>query len=240
MTHELQPDPSLERLHQDGVACLKENPLYSEAVLQGIKENIDSHYVDRKAAATLHAARITRDIANATLRRAVHHYHTDVLQSEELLGQSSDAFDLSAASLKVVAEESQAFSESAQSYVFSEYGATISFQGRQNVAEKVLFDRPGTANAAMGHFSHAAATLHSGDNGYYKVGNALHAARFEAWRENKKELTEWMHQGNMALRHTIIHDPCNARRAALTYGRLWKDIRGGKPNIYESITVGGV
>ena len=101
----------------------------------------------------------------------------------------------------------------------SEHGATISLLGRLATVNHVQFGRNDVDPTSM--YEEAHDYLRSGSNGYYRVSNAMVAARWERIQNNLPEVFRWLGRSTSGLAWTAAHNPANLVPAGMTFaGRV--------------------
>ncbi|HUC95764.1 MAG TPA: hypothetical protein VMR76_02265 [Candidatus Saccharimonadia bacterium] len=108
--------------------------------------------------------------------------------------------------------------------LFAEHGATLSCLGRLSTVAGIVFKQ---AEYSIPQWFYKDADIHlrSGNNGYYRVSNAMVAARYERTRaytsESPPETKFWVARALAGLVWTELYDGRNLKPASRTFfGRL--------------------
>jgi hypothetical protein len=187
---------------------------------QGLIASVEGQYVDAEEAfsaslaildsgpksndSMLQKSRVMRDKAFNIVREAV------AVGDARRLYKAQDELDDSLLLTDISDEAYQV--ESAFREVLSERAATIGMMGRVATAQMVLTgELTGVEKYYQAHDYNV-----NGANGYYRVSNAVNAARHERIADNKLKVARWMGKAIIGMAWTAVHDPKRLRQATLT------------------------
>ncbi len=198
--------------------------------------SVDPLTLDR----TVQAARITRDSGFTWLRAAIAAPEND---TPAVLAKARDTLDSS----RHVTKESLTnpppasyerpsglSTRRARRETWAEHGETLSLLGRLGTAHAVLLpsdsskESPSTAayvNNSPHYYQLAHNALIAGNNGYYRVSNALAAARDARINQHRPDSAEWAARAAVGLAWTAMRDPQHLVAAARTTANRARDLR---------------
>ncbi len=108
--------------------------------------------------------------------------------------------------------------------ISAERGATISLMARAVTAREVIFEVRNGKNEAERLYRKAHHNLTYGDNGYYRVSNAMVAARHEKINRQNTKMIQWLSKAVVGLGFTIFRDKKNLKPAVYTFGARLLDL----------------
>lgn len=129
--------------------------------------------------------------------------------------------------------------------LLAEHGATIGLLGRLATVRQVLNgeDTRGDTDAAIqttnieqSHYGWAHNFLRSGNNGYYRVSNAMNAARQERINGHSLHAGVWLGRAASGLVWTAFHDRTHLKDAILTAGSRTLQMRSSAVAVKSVIT----
>ncbi len=106
----------------------------------------------------------------------------------------------------------------------AERGATISLMARAITAREVVFEVKNGNNEAIRQYERAHSHLITGDNGYYRVSNAMVAARHEKINSKNTKMVNWLGKAVVGLGFTLFQDKRNLKPAVFTFGSRLLDL----------------
>lgn len=126
----------------------------------------------------------------------------------------------------------------AASELFAEHGAILSLQARIGTTEQTIKKQHNepidheAVQRATHRYGYAHIFLHNGNNGDYRVGNAMNAARHA--RLFGGLVSPWLARAESGLAWTAVHDRENFRDALLAHRSLTK-IMSTRRAVKESV-----
>ncbi len=108
--------------------------------------------------------------------------------------------------------------------VSAERGATLSLLGRAVTSREVVLDIKNGQNEANRYYNRAHGNLVYGNNGYYRVSNAINAARHEKINGKNVAMLGWMGKAIVGLGFSVVKDRKNFKKALLTFGSRTLDL----------------
>lgn len=223
--------PEANQLHEAGLrAELRGN--YAEAhaslgaasqILADMPATVDT---------VVQSARITRDDGFTDVRVAIAENDPELLHQarRSLMRSVETTAPLVGGTQFLGTEQAQGTPKRARREVFAEHGATLSLLGRVATVEQVMIGadtRSGgdaaTVARTIGQQPYGLAhdLLRIGNNGYYRVSNAMVAARQERLNGRSLHAARWLGRAAAGLAWTAARDRGNFKAAARTAaGRL--------------------
>ncbi len=165
-------------------------------------------------------ARILRDKGFNLIRFSIQEQNNGLFSDGyEVLNKSDSKFDKASTSLTMYSEflsndEMKHFYKS----ISAEKGATISLMARAITAREVAMEVKNKGHQADRLYRKAHYYLTIGDNGYYRVSNAMVAARHEKIHSQNKKMIQWLSKAVVGLGFTILQDRKNLKPAVYTFG----------------------
>jgi hypothetical protein len=173
----------------------------------------------------VHFARVIRDIGATNMRQALVDGDPDL----ELIDVAKQHLRLSQFTLKDSETPNKSFvtqdhEKEKFEEISSERSATVGMLGRLATAQMVLTGEPVQTDA----YQEAHQLSLEGSNGYYRVSNAVNAARHERLSSRPKETIKWLGRAAFGLAWTAANDRRNLKRAVLTAGDRVLGLRSKK------------
>lgn len=182
------------------------------------------------------SARIERDDGFTYVRAAIGESKPSLLDRAE----SSVSFAAENVGWLVIGIESNGadapldISEAAGKEVLAEYGATVSLLGRIATVKEVMLGGDARSesevsahhsNEEQPHYYMAHNILRRGNNGYYRVSNAMVAARQERLNRRPPKVAMWLGRAVTGLAWTALKDPSNLRASVMTVANRARHLR---------------
>ena len=245
----LVENPEAMLLHTEGLdaemngdfASVHESFTVAQAILATLPETMDT---------ITQSARIVRDNGFTYVREAIHKSDTSLLRAASLC--INDSIEATA---PIVSGTIFAWPEAPSSVtntakrgrreVITEHGATVSLLGRLSTVKSVMLgidtrtDEPSAVQArSIDQQGYALAhdLLRRGNNGYYRVSNAMMGARQERLNGRLPHAFVWLGRAASGVAWTAVRDPRNFKSTILTVGNRLRDIRSYKA-AHDSVLV---
>lgn len=229
--------PEANVLHEKGLDAelngeyISAHTSFAEAsqLLAGLPATVDS---------VVQAARITRDDGFTDVRAAIAGNGLDLLRQAQLtITRSAESTGPLVSGVEILGTEQlqpHATPKAARREVFAEHGATISLLGRVATVRQVMFgvDTRGESETArharnieQQPYGQAHDLLRLGNNGYYRVSNAMVAARQERLNGRLRHAGVWLGRAAVGLAWTALRDRDNFEAAVRTFGGRLRHLR---------------
>lgn len=223
------PVINTEALHVDAEAA-EWHDIGVEAALAGDFKLADeafttslSHIEDEPTSydAKVQVARIGRDVGFTGVRKAIERNDVRLLaRSGVQISHYSGPF------IEAFTQGQNCLTKKARRESLAEYGATVSLLGRTATVTQVMRENTGAvsvkirqaANSGKEQYAQAHNLLRQGDNGYYRVSNALTAARHERMNGRILKAAGWVGRATVGLAWTAANDRQNFGAAVRTAG----------------------
>ena len=119
--------------------------------------------------------------------------------------------------------------------LLAEHGATVSLMGRLATVREVMTGEKDEYNPPSETYETAHSHLVQGSNGYYRVSNAMVAARHERINRNYSPLAKWLGRAATGVAWTALFDTSNLAAARRTFGSRLGHLRSREAAI-QSVT----
>lgn len=233
----LTVDPDAQRLHTAGLEAELHGG-YGEAhesfgAAQQILANLP-----RTLDTVVQSAHITRDDGFTYVRAAIAESDFSILdQAQHTVGRSLEAtapFVSGTAFLDAGIGVASDRPKKARREILAQHGATLSLLGRVATVREVMLGTDArrddeTAHRAGGTeqqpYGLAHDILRRGNNGYYRVSNAMLGARQERLNGNLSHMTVWLGRAATGLAWTAVRNPSNLKAAVRTAGSRARHLR---------------
>lgn len=224
----LVESPGARQLHQTGLEFEKDgehdnaHESFAAAVdiLTGLPETLDTN---------VQWARILRDDGFTYVRSAIKNEdEIDLYRARNVL---SDACRktfleiLKAGNTSPGPEIPLLVSKEQKRELNAEHGVTLSLIGRLATVKEIMTGKKDKDDPPARTYGVAHNFLTDGNNGYYRVSNALVAARQERINQNTSGMAVWESQVAIGLAWTALRDPGNLIRSIETIGNRELDLR---------------
>ncbi len=211
----------------------------AQQVLAGVPQTLDT---------IVQTARIVRDDGFTYVRTALTESNPSILdQAQATISRSVEATaPLVSGTAFVGTSLSQPHEtpKKARREFLAEHGATVSLLGRIATIKEVMtgVDTRGNSEVALNArnveqqpYGLAHDILRRGNNGYYRVSNAMVGARQERLNGRLTHMGVWLGRAATGLAWTVAHDPTNLKAAVRTVGSRVRHLRSYQAAI-ESVT----
>ncbi len=200
----------------------------AHVVLNGVPQTLDT---------VVQAARITRDDGFTYVREAISEHSSSILDQAHRIIQNSveSTAPLVSGVAFISTSRPEANPQKAQKEFLAEHGATVSLLGRIATVKEVIvgIDTRGNSKEAQNArrnveqqlYSLAHDILRRGNNGYYRVSNAMVGARQERLNGRLPQTVRWLGRATTGLAWTALRDPSNLKAAVRTIGNRARHLR---------------
>ena len=231
----LIPNSEAQQFHESGLRAelagnygqAHESFDTAHAVLSGVPQTLDT---------VVQAARITRDAGFTYVREAISEHSPSILDQAHRIIQSSveSTAPLVSGVAFIGTSQPEANPQKAQKEFLAEHGATVSLLGRIATVKEVIvgIDTRGNSKEAQNArnveqqpYSLAHDILRRGNNGYYRVSNAMVGARQERLNGRLPQMVRWLGRATTGLAWTALRDPSNLKPAVRTIGNRSRHLR---------------
>lgn len=186
------------------------------------------------------SARIQRDDGFTYARSAIKtHDPSELDRAEQVIEQSSGKTLLQvikAGNTSPGPEPPLRLSRKQSRELRSEHGSTMSLMGRLATIREVVFGERDEDNPPEETFDAAHDWLRQGSNGYYRVSNAMAAARQERINKHPGQMRRWLARAAMGIAWSATFDQTNLKDAARTFGSRLRHVRSYQAAV-ESVSV---
>jgi len=229
----LNVNPEAQQLHEAGLKA-ELSGSYPEAHdffdrAQQILENSP-----KTLEIVVQSGRIERDDGFTYLRSAIGESNTALLdRSQSIVGRAAENIGWLATNATTGNEENSV-SQTARKEVLAEYGATLSLLGRIATVKEVMLGLDNrkeseaathTRNEGQQAYNLAHNILRTGNNGYYRVSNAMVAARQERLNGRAPKVAMWLGRAVTSIAWTAFQDPSNLKASVMTVGSRIRHLR---------------
>ena len=222
-------NPEADKLQSEGLKAQQKNnftdsiDLYNGALLI-LADETDSVEIE------VQRARILRDKGFTYGRKGIEENDIDDLgNARSSIGQSLDKTSMliSRTVTPILdCEEHLDLDHGQYRELLAEHGATLSILGRIATIAQVDFDEIDPEEHSIKIYRQAHKYLSKGSNGYYRVSNAMVAARQERIDGNRFEAAKWLvGKAAVGFAWTLTHDKRNIKRAFGTICKRTTNLR---------------
>lgn len=231
----LTTNPEARRLHETGLKAelmgdyneAHESFEAAQQIIAGLPQTIDT---------AVQSARIGRDAGFTYVRAAIANNDSSILElAQGAIKTSLEATaPLASGAAFIGNAQPEANSRIFHREFLAEHGATVSLLGRIATVREVMLgvDTRGNSEAArearngeQQPYSLAHDLLVMGNNGYYRVSNAMVAARQERINGRLPQVARWLGRAASGLAWTALRDPSNLKSAVRTSGNRARHLR---------------
>jgi len=233
----LTVNPEAQTFHEAGLRS-ELNGNYAQAhasfdtaqlILAGLPQSLD---------VVVQSARITRDDGFTHVRNALTESNPSMLdQAQATISHSVETTaPLVSGTLFLHTEASSSITtpKNARREFLAEHGATVSLLGRIATVKEVMLgiDTRGDTETArharnieQQPYGLAHDILRKGNNGYYRVSNAMLGARQERLNGRLPDMVVWLGRATTGLAWTALRDPSNLKNSVRTFGSRISHLR---------------
>lgn len=243
----LTVNPEAQQLHDIGLRAelsgsydqAHESFDAAQQLLAGLPQTLDT---------VVQSARITRDDGFTYVRTAIAESNPSILdQAQATISRSVEATAPLVSGTVFLGTEASATSDTpkkARREFLAEHGATVSLLGRIATVKEVMLGvdtRGDTETARQARnieqqpYGLAHDILRRGNNGYYRVSNAMVGARQERLNGRLPNMAVWLGRAATGLAWTAFRDPTNLKAAVRTVGSRVRHLRSYQAAV-ESVT----
>ncbi|HUD05296.1 MAG TPA: hypothetical protein VMR18_00030 [Candidatus Saccharimonadales bacterium] len=201
-------NPEARELHETGLWAAQ-NGSFSRA--HRLFSSAQEFLVGDTLGIAVQSARIARDDGFTYVRSAIAESNLgDLDKADNALEVASGKTFVKILSAGELPKVDQAYRELA-----AEHGATISLIGRLSTVRLVMAG-PDREEPIEDVYSAAHSALVIGNNGYYRVSNAMVAARHERLFGRPDVMVRWLSKAAVGWSWTLLHDPSNLEATTRT------------------------
>jgi hypothetical protein len=228
----LSTNPEAQQLHEAGLEA-ELGGYYTQAheqfdaarqVLAELPQTLDS---------IVQSARITRDSGFTYVRTAIYENKPFVLERARITIKRSVE-----RTAPLISETEQiqpnSISKDAKREFLAEHGATVSLLGRIATVKEVMLGNDTRDDSEAARYARdveqepyglAHDILRHGNNGYYRVSNAMVGARQERINGRLPQMSVWLGRAATGLAWTALYDSSNLKAAVRTIGNRTRHLR---------------